>query len=65
MTDVPDDSVRGWWPRLWREADAHLWRRLTDSGRTFFPVPGGPTDAKRYRPGGVDERVKAGLTPWA
>ena len=50
--------------KMWREADAHLWRRLTTAGFRFFPVPDGPTDVKRYRAGGVDERVKAGLTPW-
>ncbi|HEY1740014.1 MAG TPA: hypothetical protein VGI86_14965, partial [Acidimicrobiia bacterium] len=52
-------------PQMWREADARFWRRLTvDAGHTFVPVPGGPTDCKRYRSEGIDERVKAGLTPW-
>lgn len=55
----PDDAS------LWRDADAHLWRKLTDAGYVFEPIEGLPSDVKRYRADGVDERVKAGLTPWA
>lgn len=52
-------------PSMYRDADAHFWRRLTDAGYVFHPVDGGPTDAKRYRAEGVDARVVAGLEPWA
>lgn len=62
-------EVGGWQdmpatPELWRCADGHFWRRLTGAGYVFVPVPGGPTDVKRYRGDSVDERVKAGLTAW-
>jgi glycosyltransferase involved in cell wall biosynthesis len=51
-------------PMLWRQADAELWRRLNRLGYVFVPVPGGPTDTKRYRDEGVDARVIRGETPW-
>ena len=50
---------------LWRNADAHMWNRLTDAGYRFVPVDGDePTDIKNFRREGVDDRVIAGLTPW-
>lgn len=49
----------------WREADARFWRRLSARGYVFEPVPGGPSDVKRYREDGVDARVIAGLEPWS
>lgn len=55
---MPDD------PGLWRDADAHLWRRLTDAGYVFVPVPGDHTDVKVYRPDSVDMNVRAGKEPW-
>lgn len=60
------DKAGGWddSTKIWRNADAHMWRRLTDAGYVFVPVPGGPTDVKRYRADSVDARVIAGLTPW-
>jgi spore maturation protein CgeD len=52
-------------PQLWREADAHFWRRLTDAGYRFVPVAGDePTDCKTYREQSVDARVIRGETPW-
>lgn len=52
-------------PQLWREADAHFWRRLTDAGYRFVPVDGDePTDVKVYRSDSVDARVIRGETPW-
>lgn len=52
-------------PELWRQADAVLWRKLTDAGYRFVPVDGDePTDAKTYREQGVDARVIRGETPW-
>ena len=53
-------------PSLWRNADAHLWRKFTDAGYKFFPVddPDDPTDCKRYRHDSVDARCIRGETPW-
>lgn len=51
--------------QMWREADAHLWNRLTDAGYFFVPVDGPePTDAKRYRDDSVDMKVRQGEVPW-
>lgn len=54
-----DDS-----PEHWRQADAIFWRRLTAAGYQFHPVGGGPTDAKHYRPDGVDQCAIRGEDPW-
>ena len=54
----PDD------PELWRDADAHMWRRLNEAGIPFVPVEGEPTDCKCYRADSVDQRVIAGKEPW-
>jgi glycosyltransferase involved in cell wall biosynthesis len=53
-------------PKVWRDADGHLWNRLTRHGFLFYPVlhPERPTDAKRYRNDSVDMRVIRGETPW-
>lgn len=51
-------------PRLWRRADGVFWRRLTDQGVRFHPVPGSFTDVKQFRDQGVDNRVIRGETPW-
>lgn len=60
-------KVGGWpdSPDIWRNADAHMWNRLTGAGYAFWPVPGEPTDCKRYREQSVDARVIRGETPWA
>lgn len=51
-------------PSLWKDADGHLWRRLTQCGHVFTPTGGGPTDAKRYRANSVSDNVLAGRLPW-
>ena len=63
------DGVGGWTdtpptPMLWRCADGVMWRKLGLAGYPFVPVPGGPTDVKRYRPDSVDQRIIAGLNAW-
>ena len=60
------DKAGGWddSPEHWRHADAVFWRRLTDAGYQFVPVDGGPTDAKRYHPESVDQRMIRGEAPW-
>lgn len=59
-------QVGGWPtdPEFWRTADAEMWRSMFRSGYRFVPVPGPPTDNKRYRADSVDERCIAGLDPW-
>lgn len=60
------EKAGGWddGPEHWRQADAIFWRRLTAAGYRFHPVQGGPTDAKRYQPQSVDQRMIRGETPW-
>lgn len=60
------EKAGGWAtdPTIWRNADAHFWRRLHSAGYAFVPVDGGPLGAKRYRDEGVDARVIAGKEPW-
>lgn len=60
------NAVGGWddSPHLWRDADAHFWRRLSEAGYVFVPVDGPPTDAKHYRSDSVDMKVRRGLEPW-
>jgi glycosyltransferase involved in cell wall biosynthesis len=66
LTRAVFDAVDGFddGPELWRTADARLWDKLTDAGYLFVPVPGGPTDVKRYRQQSVDARVIRGENPW-
>lgn len=44
------DAVGGWPddPKMWGGADAYFWRRITNHGYRFYPVPGGPYEAKRF-----------------
>ena len=53
-------------PSLWRDADAHFWRRLTAAGHLFHPVDDTqePTDAHLFHDDTVDMRVRHGLDPW-
>jgi glycosyltransferase involved in cell wall biosynthesis len=60
------DLAGGWDdnPMLWRIADAYFFRRLSAAGYVLEPVPGEPTDSKRYRNDGVDARCIRGERPW-
>jgi glycosyltransferase involved in cell wall biosynthesis len=60
------NRVGGWPtdPSMWRDADAFMWKKLTDAGYRFELVDGGPTDCKTYRDCSVDARVQRGETPW-
>lgn len=51
-------------PSVWSNADARLWRRLHAEGYDFYPVPGAPTDAKRYRDDSVTARLAKRQVPW-
>jgi hypothetical protein len=51
-------------PHAWRNADAYLWRKLTDAGHLFYPVPGPPTDHKHFRSRCVTDNVLKNLPPW-
>jgi len=70
LTRAAFDAVGGFTdrpatPELWRQADAEMWRKLTNAGYRFVPVDGDePTDCKAYLDSGVDARVIAGLNPW-
>lgn len=62
------EEVHGWDDSadLWRDADAHFWRRLTGAGYQFVPVddPDTPTDIKHYLDDGIDAKLRRGETPW-
>jgi spore maturation protein CgeD len=55
-------DVGGWPdnPEYWAGADAYFWNRITDAGHKFYPVEGGPYEAKRYHGDSVQYLVHNG-----
>ena len=59
------DKVGGWPddPQYWSGADAYFWRRLTDAGYKFHPVP--MAKSVKNEMDGVQARIFSGRKPWA